>query len=210
MCYPCWCRERARAFGHGYQGFFELLGKQIAQETKKLEEESVWLDRVKRRRKWREDFWQTLWDFTLAIVYAPFVFCGRILFPVLRWMSFVFGAFFFMIMMFLFCFQFVTACCYEMNYGVSRYYDEQGIIHDSVAGLFFVIHELQSNIFFGRNICNNPWIKSNVYRKREEILEQIEEDRIRILRESRRPGPPGICLADPPNQGGPQGFSIEN
>lgn len=62
LCYLCYQRKFVRPFGEGNKEFFEFLGKQIAKDSMKLENELVYLDRVKRRRKWREDFWESLKD----------------------------------------------------------------------------------------------------------------------------------------------------
>jgi hypothetical protein len=188
--------------------FYKSFGKQVALRTKSYEDEAVWLDRVKRRRKWRQDCWHTLLDFFLTILKAPFWFCLRILFPVI-----MVAATMFMFLMFLFvsfiafiliC-EFTATSCFEVNYGTTSIHEEQNDLDYYINYILTRYHEIT------HDFCRVPIVQKMVERRVREMYTKSnrnddDEPGVWGLPNVPQHAPgqgPGVCLTGAP--GGPRG-----
>ena len=177
--------------------FFKSFGKQVALRAKSYEDEAVWLDRVKRRRKWRQDCWHTLLDFFLTILKAPFWFCLRILFPVIGIMAILFVCIFMLSMVTFTGFEFIAESCFQNDYGITVIQGRQSKFDDALEPFrcFVLIqfYKLQRYITKG-DLCQMSFISNSVEQRVKEM--HAKSDR------NDDDDEPGVCLTGAP--GGPR------
>lgn len=197
-----------RGYNLPCEHFYKSFGKQVALRAKNLEDEAIWLERVKRRRKCREDFWQTLLDIFLntpTFLLSLLVMWGKIF---AHTISFVIVAWLF--------FSFVSYGCYGANYGKSPIRVEENDFYHNFFNFLSTMPTRMVNDYYEifykgpHTICKNPWISAYVENLRIERVKSLAvRDDKNIL--DGPPGPqnkePGVCLVNN-NPGGPTGAQL--
>lgn len=171
----------------GGELFFNYIGKKIAEEAQKLEDETFRLERIKRTMQWKKD-----------IPYFLSVYASAIMIVI----SFIFIVFLASIVRY----AIITESCYHVNYGVCEKSQEFTLQNIIVQSIMFDIVNLNPEQ------CEHSWIKHYMELQYNKYLVSKTES-INVYFDGHKglqgpPGLPGICFDGPQGPRGVQGVQL--
>lgn len=178
----------SKIFFPGGDVFLNYLGKKIADEAQKLEDETARVERIKRAMRWKNVVVQCFFDileipFRLLSIFSVVV--SRILF-IMAYLSTVFITVFV-------AYGILAESCYAVNYGVCQTSPEFNFF-DTIAKSI-----MSDMVFYSRfDICETPWfshfmeLKFEQHRERMAPTQALQQQYVCFNGPQGAEGPPGM------------------